>query len=317
MTVARNSFLVSSVIRGTDLSESHGGLYLVNFQDSSSEICLDWASPGIDVDGRGGDRGLRGIAVDDDGIWVASSCALLRFDSSFTLLNSFTNRYLKHCHEISLAGGNIYIVSTGFDALLQFNCVAESFDVGYHLYRRDGGIGIAAFDPQIADGPARVNEFHLNSVTSLDTNLYFAGLRTPALFRISGSKLSIMASLPFGTHNAQPFGNGVIFNDTVADRVSARGGDSVIDIDVPFDLQVLAPIKHTDPRLARPFFARGLLPIDENWVVGGVSPSTLCLYDLQTGKVEQRVQLSTDVRNAIHGIAAWPGNRRPNSIRPI
>jgi len=317
MTAALSALLVSSVIRGTELSDSHGGLYLVNFRNNSADLVLDWACPDIDVEGRGGDRGLRGIAVDDIGIWVVSSCALLHFDSSFNLVNTFKNGYLKHCHEISMAGDHIHIVSTLFDALLRFDRVAERFDRGYHLYRRDGGIAMAVFDPQRPDGPAAANEFHLNSVTSLGGVLHFSGLRTPALFRIAGLKLSIATPLPLGTHNAQPFSEGVIFNDTAADRLCVRRREHGVEIDVRFELLAGASDQRVDPRLARPFFARGLLPIDDRWVVGGVSPSALCLYDLHTGRVEQRVQLSNDVRNAIHGIAAWPGNQRPRITCPI
>lgn len=316
MSTILNRFLVSSVIRGSELSQSHGGLYLVDFSDASVRLCLDWANTEIDVDGRGGDRGLRGIAIAADGIWVASSCALLHFDRRFNLRDSFANPYLKHCHEIALAGDHIHVVSTGFDALLRFSRTVGRFDMGYHLHRRDGGIAIARFDPGGPHGPAAMNAFHLNSVTGSCEDLHFSGLRAQALFRINGPKVSIAAKLPLGTHNAQPFGDGVIFNDTASDRLCVQGPGVDVEIDARFELRAQTMKQKIDPRMARAHFARGLLPINNRVAVGGVSPSALCLYDLRNGKVLERIRISDDIRNAVHGIAAWPqslGNRQKPS----
>jgi len=41
-------------------------------------------------------------------------------------------------------------------------------------------------------------------------------------------------------------------------------------------------------------------------VAGGSSPSTITLYDLQANEMLLSVNLSTDVRNAIHGLEQWP-----------
>jgi hypothetical protein len=41
-------------------------------------------------------------------------------------------------------------------------------------------------------------------------------------------------------------------------------------------------------------------------VAGGASPSTVTLYDLAENSTLASVQLSKDVRNAIHGLEVWP-----------
>jgi hypothetical protein len=41
-------------------------------------------------------------------------------------------------------------------------------------------------------------------------------------------------------------------------------------------------------------------------VAGGSSPSTISVYDLRRGRSVMRVNLSMDVRNAVHGLAVWP-----------
>ncbi len=63
-----------------------------------------------------------------------------------------------------------------------------------------------------------------------------------------------------------------------------------------------------DPLLniARQGFGRGLCPVDNRFVAGGSSPSTISLYDLEANQKVGSVNLTMDVRNAIHGLELWP-----------
>ena len=58
--------------------------------------------------------------------------------------------------------------------------------------------------------------------------------------------------------------------------------------------------------VARPGFARGLCVLNDSVVAGGSSPSTVTLYDLPANRQLLSVNLSMDVRNAIHGLELWP-----------
>jgi hypothetical protein len=58
--------------------------------------------------------------------------------------------------------------------------------------------------------------------------------------------------------------------------------------------------------IARPSFARGLCVLSDSVVAGGSSPSTVTLYDLAANERLLSVNLSRDVRNAIHGLEVWP-----------
>jgi hypothetical protein len=58
--------------------------------------------------------------------------------------------------------------------------------------------------------------------------------------------------------------------------------------------------------IARPGFARGLCVLSETVVAGGSSPSTVSVYDLAANERVLSVNLTLDVRNAIHGLAVWP-----------
>src|SRR5689334_14319722 len=129
------ALIVSSVVRGAQLRESHGGLYCVDANSGRQRLLIDWNTTDIDIEARGGDRGLRGIAIHEGGIYVAASRALLHFDANMQLLQAHSNPYLRHCHEVSIHAGVAYVISTGFDAVLGFDLARREFTSALHLRR--------------------------------------------------------------------------------------------------------------------------------------------------------------------------------------
>jgi hypothetical protein len=61
-----------------------------------------------------------------------------------------------------------------------------------------------------------------------------------------------------------------------------------------------------DSKVARQGFGRGLCLVGERFVAGGSSPSTISLYDLEANQKVESVNLTMDIRNAIHGLEPWP-----------
>ena len=59
-------------------------------------------------------------------------------------------------------------------------------------------------------------------------------------------------------------------------------------------------------KIARQGFGRGLCPVGDRFVAGGSSPSTVSLYDLDSNQKVGSVNLTMDIRNAIHGLELWP-----------
>ncbi len=66
-----------------------------------------------------------------------------------------------------------------------------------------------------------------------------------------------------------------------------------------------------DANIARQGFGRGLCVYEDRIVAGGSSPSTVSLYDLESGTTIGSVNLTMDIRNAIHGLAVWPYDDGP------
>ena len=175
----------------------------------------------------------------------------------------------------------------------------------------------ARFDPQSDDGPLMLNKLHINNVHCNQHGMYISGLRTGGMLHYNGTTIHMAVELPPGTHNAQPFRDGVLFNDSEDDvlRYTGRGeGEEDRAMAVPqCDPELLQhrgpgddKASPVDERVARVGFARGLCVLSERVVAGGVSPSTVTLYDLAAKKTLGSVSLSRDIRNAIHGLEAWP-----------
>jgi hypothetical protein len=299
--------VATSVVRGSRQGESHGGVYLVDLEHTRTRQTIDWNTADIDWQGRGWDRGLRGIEFDGERVYIAASDELFVYDPEFRCLGAYRSPYLKHCHEISRFERRLYLTSTGFDSLLAFDLDERVFSWGLFVTAEGDALHVAAFDPQGERGPAPGNELHLNSVKALEQGLYFSGLRTRGLLKFDGREAYRSATLPVGVHNAQPFRGGVLFNDSQADAVRFVTPDSEMAFAVPkYRVELLTHVELGDPRIARQAFARGLCVVDEKRIAAGSSPSTIALHDLETGKTTEAVTLSWDVRNSIHGLEVWP-----------
>ena len=309
MSIKLPKLIATSVVRGSRQGESHGGVFTVDFATREGAQHVDWNTAEIDWEGRGADRGLRGICFDGDEIYIAASDELFVYDREFNILRSHRNRYLKHCHEICRVERKIFLTSTGFDSLLVFNLETGEFDWGFHLQRPYGKWSGHTFDPRGNYGPRPVNDFHVNMVHVNPAGIFFCGLRMDALLHLNDRmEVNEVCELPTGTHNARPWKNGVIFNDTASDCVRFVGRDGTEKaFKVPsYDESLIEFAGIDDSNIARQAFGRGLCPVDDRFLAAGSSPSTITLYDLETNQRVGSVNLSMDIRNAIHGLEVWP-----------
>ncbi len=305
-----NKLLATSVVRGSEQGQSHGGVYLIDLQQQTVQQKIDWNTMDIDWEGRGADRGLRGIAFAGERVYIAASDELFAYTPDFELIGSWRCPHLKHCHEIACWQGSLFLTSTAYDSILAFDLEREQFHWALHIDMQGFRFKGTVYDPMQEAGPLMLNKLHLNNVACREGGLYMSGLKSGGLLHFNSEEVSMAATLPAGTHNAQPFRDGVLFNDTQSDvlRYCGRGeGDEDRALPVPkYDPAELTHRGVDDSRLARQGFARGLCVLSERVVAGGSSPSTVTLYDLQASRQLMSVRISTDIRNAIHGLAVWP-----------
>ena len=302
--------LTTSVVRGSNQGDSHGGIYLIDFEQQAVDQKVDWNTIDIDWRGRGADRGLRGIAFDGETVYIAASDELFAYTPDFERIGSWRNPYLKHCHEIFIWERTLFLTSTGYDSILGFDLDSRKFNRGIHIDTHGFRFKATVYDPEGDDGPLLLNKMHINNVFCSEGGMYISGMKTGGILHYNGETVLMAAELPTGTHNAQPFRNGVIFNDTNANVLRYCGDDDGREdraMHVPkYNPRELTHTDLDDTRIARQGFARGLCALSDTIVAGGSSPSTVTLYDLPNNRQLASVNLTMDIRSAIHGLAAWP-----------
>ena len=138
--------------------------------------------------------------------------------------------------------------------------------------------------------------------------MYLTGLdrRHAALQRRA---VQMAAELPPGTHNARPFRDGVCSTTPRRTRCGTRGGAKAgrTAHQVPRYAGRAAPEPRPRPEPGRaPGLRARACVLSDTVVAGGSSPSTVSVYDLAPNERLLSVNLTMDVRNAIHGLAVWP-----------
>ncbi len=156
-----------------------------------------------------------------------------------------------------------------------------------------------------------LNKLHLNSVHCTPGGMYITGLKTGGMLHFNGKRVQMAVELPPGTHNARPFRDGVLFNDTEADalRYAGRGeGREDRACKVPrYDPRELQNRGLDQSGIARQGFARGLCVLSDTRRRRRLVARRPCrVYDLAANERLLSVNLTMDVRNAIHGLAVWP-----------
>jgi hypothetical protein len=302
--------VTTTVVRGSRPGESHGGAYLLDLDARATWQVVDWNRPGIDWQGRGWDRGLRGIAFDGGTVYVAASDELLAFTPDFRPVGAWRNPYLKHCHGISAWERTLYLASAGFDAILGFDLDRQAFRWGMHVVASQFRFQGRAFDPHKDDGPLMLNKLHLRDVHCTRGGLYITGLKTGGMLLFNGREIRMAVELPAGARDARPFRDGVLFNDTEAGvlRYAGRGeGREDRAMPVPtYPAETLLNQEREASAGSRQGFARGLAVLSETQVAGGSSPSTVTVYDLARNERLLSVNLTRDLRSAIQGLEVWP-----------
>jgi hypothetical protein len=311
--------ILSSVVRSTHQGESHGGVYIVALETGQIRQVIDWNDPTISWEGRGADRGLRGIAFGGDRVFLAASDEVFAYDKSFRPQGSFKNRYLKHCHEIAVADDILYMTSTGFDSILEYDLKQERFRRGYCLrfprvWRSRRRLHVrprprfSVFDPEGDAGPELGDTSHVNSVVVQGGAVYVAGTGLGTLWRIRDGRLERFARIPYGSHNARPFQEGVLLNHTASDRIAFLDRNGTIVRAYPLATYDERELVNTglSRDMARQAFGRGLAVVSDELIVGGSSPATITAYRVDPPEVRRSINVSMDLRNAVHGLEVWP-----------
>ena len=298
--------IVTTVVSENPQGESRGGVYLVDLDKEQISQPLQRSQAHVDGWASAWPRGLHGIAFDADKIYIAASDELLVYDEQFTLLASYKNRFLRNCQEIAIHKRRLFLTSAGFDSILGFDLDTHNFTFGLRIGRASRNFLGAPFDPNSHKGPLAGDELHINSVYCDDDGMFLSGLNTGGLLRFDGKNIGVVTKLPRGVHNARPYKNGVLFNDTQGDVMRYVSKDKSIAFNYPVYESNKLVHRESNSQAMRQGYGRGLCVVGDDLVATGSSPSTVSIHNLKTVKTTRTVTLTLDVRNEIHGLEVWP-----------
>ena len=222
--------ITTSIVRGSEKGESHGGAYVIDVEGQHVHQVMDFESTDNAGPGRDWDRGLRGIAIDGETVYFVASDTLLAFTPDFKAIGSWRNPYLKHADEMSIYERSLYIVSTGYDSILAFDLDEKKFFWALHIDLDRFNFKGSIYDPTGDEGPLLLNKLQLNNVHTNDNGMYISGRKSGGMLHFNGKAVNMSISLPEGTHNAQPYRDGVLFNDSEADAVDTGDYSSLSEI---------------------------------------------------------------------------------------
>jgi hypothetical protein len=270
-------------VRGSTRGESHGGLFLIDPERRTTHRPVDWNLASIEWREFEGDRGLRGLAVDGDTLYVASSLELLAFSKDLRLRQSWRHPYLRNAQDLCIWQRTLFVAAAGSDCVLAFDLDQQKFLWVMHVQRKEFQFIPNMLDPDNPEGPLVLDKLHLTN--------------SGGMLHFSGQRLGMSAELPQGTHNARPFRSGVLFNDTSAGVVRYCGR-----ADMAEDRALAVSSGSQEQGL------RGLCVLPGNVIAVGSAPATVTLFDLRGNRQLFSVVLSKDPNHSIHSVAAWPAN---------
>lgn len=298
--------VASSVVRGSPQDVALVGVFLVDLEARSVQQVIDCNDATFDKRGR--EKGLRGIAFDNDRVFVVASDELFAYTPDFELIDSWRNPYLQHCRGIAVYERTLFIASAGFDSIVGFDLDECRFNSALHILSQGPVFGARRFDPNSDDGPIMLGKLDLRGIYC-DSNGMFMTVEG-GLMRFSSKLVSIVIELPPGSHDAQPFRDGVLFNDSLAGALRYSGrGEGEEDRAMLVPKRRYSELQHKDrcnDELAQAGFARGLCQVSDTIIAGGSSPAAISVYDLATNETLLSARLSNDARSAIHSVEVWP-----------
>ena len=174
--------ICTTVVRAAKQGDIHGGLYVIDIDSGEILHHAPYEKEFVNDNERGGERGLRGIAVLDDRIIVSDSAGFIELDkNTYEIKRPFQDSdYFKSIHEIIFHEDHIWATSTAHDAVvkvdLDFNVKGFWEILGENIQNHKQLPCKIEITPETN---TENDNYHINSLFVNDGNLRVAGLLTP------------------------------------------------------------------------------------------------------------------------------------------
>jgi hypothetical protein len=281
---------------------------------------LDWNNPAINWEGRGGDRGIRGLAFWGDTLYAVAGNELFAFKQdefssrspwAIRPVASYTTRYMKLTHETWRHRDKLYICSGGADAILVFDLVAKDWTYSWY-HNKYSHPQTYWFNPNTDDEPyANPTEgfMHLDSVYADDNYMWYSGAFTDSLWRknlspwfLDKSETTRFKLVYNDTHNARPYRGGFLYNLSRHSKTVYEVDGMVVDEwDTPHSPLEQLHHTHLPADHAVQGYTRGMVTYGD-YVITGTSPAAINVFKIGQKKPVKTVNLSKDLRNSICGM---------------
>tara|TARA_B100000029_G_scaffold486438_1_gene540794 strand:- start:2683 stop:3594 length:912 start_codon:yes stop_codon:yes gene_type:complete len=295
--------ICSTVIRAAEQGSVHGGLYVI---DVDSDEVLEYVPYAGDFDNentRGGERGLRGIAVLEDRIIVADSSGLIQLDKeTYTVTKEKRDRgFFKSIHEICYFDKHIWVTSTGYDAVAKI-------DLDFNLVEFWEILGESKDDHKIFTGKRQIDpeeakpddKYHINSISAFSGRLVFSGLIT-SLYDFESMDVAEpmpeIEGIKSFQHNFYEYDDCSLINMTSLKHLGViKDGQSRF-----FPIPATHYAKFSIDKIAENNWNRGLTR-GGNYAIVGSSPARLLLFDMNKLEFVKQLQIEEDIKHCIHGL---------------
>ena len=126
--------LVSTTIRGVPAKEKSGYVYSIDFENQKilkrSQI-IEPPHREVDANPRGGMRGSKGIAINQDQIAIANTSSIFLYDLEWNLIREISHPSCAGIHDIMFQGDTIWATAARSDMIFQFDFEGNLLDYFY------------------------------------------------------------------------------------------------------------------------------------------------------------------------------------------
>ncbi len=269
---------------------------------------------------RGGNRGGRGIAFDENNniLFVATATEIIKYNMDMQCLGTLNHEYMAGIHDILLDHDGIWITSTVHDLVfkIDFNgkllnewwgSKSTQFQKIFLFNKRELNIKLNFSKENFGeeyDKYCSEELFHINAIFNHEGAIYvLSNLRKSVLQVKPDEKIIITDRTLVSPHNTCLTPNRkVLINDT---------GNQGINI---YDLLTgekektintnITRINHSSSQFAKPGWQRGLTCLEKDRYLVGSSPVQLFEVNISTGQIIDKLILDNDVGHCVHGLKA-------------
>lgn len=312
----------TTVVRGAELNQA-GDIYQIDWDEKKVLRRIPVPLPLHPEAGpRGSRRGGRGICEWDGSLVVANYDALFFYDPDLNLQRKVTHPLFCGLHEIWAVPDGIWVSSTGIEALLLVDPGSGAIKREWYAPEED-----ALRQPPLSLEAREIDRdrdyraviyarseliTHTNCVSVYNGSVYATLSNKSAIVEILPEvKVRVLAPHLREPHNGLRLRDGrFIINDTGNQALRIFDPESGVEVKCIDLNRFSVKIKREGRalkgllKISVPGWLRGLTQLDDRRVLVGISPSTVLEVDLEAEALLERLELSRDINNSIHGLYA-------------